>query len=141
MSRVFWDSMLFIYLLDGNRRFADCVIERLGRSYDRGDELFTSHLALGEVMAGYGKDEQQRSEVQEKIRSMGFSFVAFDGACTSTFARLRNERGLRAPDAIHLACAAAARTDMFLTGDAQLLKRGLYVPGIQFIADFTLPVL
>jgi hypothetical protein len=49
--------------------------------------------------------------------------------------------GLKAPDSIHLACAAAARTDMFLTNDTQLLNRRLHVPGIQFISDFTKPIL
>jgi predicted nucleic acid-binding protein len=141
MSRVFWDSMLFIYLLDDHPELASVAIEKLRRSHHRGDELLTSHLALGEVMAGNSKDEHQQFQVQEKLRAMGFSFVPFDGACSSAFARLRSETRLRAPAAIHLACAAAARTDMFLTGDKQLLARGLYVPGIQFIADFTLPVL
>jgi hypothetical protein len=59
----------------------------------------------------------------------------------AAFGRLRSEMRLKAPDSIHLACAAAARTDMFLTNDAQLLQRQLYVPGIQFIGDFTKPIL
>jgi uncharacterized protein len=40
---------------------------------------------------------------------------------------------------MHLACAASAGIDLFLTSDKQLLK--LDVPGIQFIADFTTPIL
>jgi predicted nucleic acid-binding protein len=35
-------------------------------------------------------------------------------------------------DAIHLACAAQAGTDLFLTNDKRLV--GKFVPGIQFIA-------
>jgi hypothetical protein len=37
------------------------------------------------------------------------------------------------------ACAASAKIDLFLKGDLQLV--GLYVPGVQFIADFNTPVL
>jgi hypothetical protein len=70
------------------------------------------------------------------IVDMGFSFLPFDDRCVATFSRLRSEMRLKAPDSIHLSCAAAAGVDMFLTGDTQLLKRRLTVPGIQFIADF-----
>jgi hypothetical protein len=35
-------------------------------------------------------------------------------------------------DSIHLACAAQARIDLFLTNDAALV--GKVIPGIQFIA-------
>jgi len=42
-------------------------------------------------------------------------------------------------DAVHLACAASAGMDLFLTGDGDLQK--LYVPGIQFIADYDNPLL
>ena len=79
--------------------------------------------------------------VREAIEDMGFMLVPFDEQCIETFAWLRSEMRLKAPDAIHLACAAAARTDLFLTNDQQLLQRRLYVPGIQFIGDFMRPVL
>jgi predicted nucleic acid-binding protein len=46
---------------------------------------------------------------------------------------------LKIADAIHLACAASAGIDLFLTGDKQLTK--LDIPGIQFIAEFNTPIL
>ncbi len=72
---------------------------------------------------------------------MGFSFLPFEENCAATFGRLRSVDKLKTPDAIHLSSAATAGVDLFLTGDPQLLKRSLYVPGIHFIADFTLPLL
>ena len=141
MSNVFWDTMMFIYLLDDHPKFEPQVRKKLERSYDRGDVLLTSYLALGEVMAGAAGDMTKAEKVRLKIVEMGFSFLPFDGSCAATFAKLRSETKLKAPDAIHLACAAAAGVDMYLTGDAQLLNRSLHVPGIQFIADFMLPVL
>jgi predicted nucleic acid-binding protein len=141
MSRIFWDAMMFIYLLEGHPKFGPHVIRKLERSHERGDVLMTSCLALGEVMAGGAGNIAEAEKVRAKIVEMGFSFLPFDGSCAATFAKLRSGTRLKAPDAIHLACAAAAGVDMYLTGDAQLLKRGLHVPGIQFIADFTLPVL
>ncbi|MGA1981233.1 MAG: PIN domain-containing protein [Acidobacteriaceae bacterium] len=141
MSRIFWDTMMFVYLLEGNREFAPQVRKTLARSYERGDSLVTSYLALGELMAGAAGDSKKTEWLRATIEEMGFSFLAFDGKCAAPFARLRAELKLKAPDAIHLACAAAAGTDLFLTGDRQLLSRGLHVPGIQFIAHFGMGVL
>ena len=141
MSRIFWDTMMFIYLLEGNKEFAPQIRKTLTRSYERGDSLVTSYLALGEVMAGGAEDTAKAETVRSTIAEMGFSFLPFDRDCAGPFATLRSVSRLKAPDAIHLACAAAAGVDMFLTGDTQLLHRRLLVPGIQFIAHFGLGVL
>ncbi len=141
MSRICWDTMLFIYLLNDHPEFAPRVRETLDRSYARGDSLYTSCLTLGEVMAGGADDPVKAEGARSVIVEMGFSFLPFDANCAPAFSRLRSVDRLRAPDAIHLSCAATAGMDMFLTNDAQLLQRRLHVPGIHFIADFTLPVL
>ena len=65
---------------------------------------------------------------------MGFEFLPFDAGAVLPFSRLRAISKVRVADAIHLATAASAGTDLFLTGDKQLLR--LNVPGVQFIADF-----
>lgn len=141
MSRICWDTMLFIYLLEGNDQFAPRVREVLQRCYSRGDVLLTSYLALGEVMAGGAGDRAKADAARSTITEMGFTFLPFEGNCVTIFSNLRSVEKLKAPDSINLACAAAGGVDMYLTGDAQLLKRGLHVPGIHFIADFTLPVI
>jgi predicted nucleic acid-binding protein len=133
--------MLFVYLLEGNEQFASRVRQVLERSYQRGDVLLTSCLAIGEVMAGGSGDRAKADAARETIVDMGFSFLPFESRCIDVFSRLRSEQRLKAPDSIHLASASVAGVDMFLTGDAQLLKRGLRVPGIHFIADFNLPIL
>jgi len=46
MTRVFWDTMLFIYLLEGHPLYAPRVRDILARSYHRGDTLVTSCLAI-----------------------------------------------------------------------------------------------
>jgi uncharacterized protein len=140
VSRIFWDTMLFIYLLEGNKKYSHRVRELLERSYERGDTLLTSYLALGEIMAGEKHGTTTASVVRTTIEEMGFSFVSFDGRCLETFRHLRSQSNLRAPDAIHLACAAAADVDLFLTGDVQLLNRRLHMPGVKFIADFGTPL-
>ncbi|HUX27482.1 MAG TPA: PIN domain-containing protein [Terracidiphilus sp.] len=140
MSRIYWDTMLFIYLLEDHPVYAPRTRQLLERAYKRRDSLYTSYLALGEVMAGAEKTQWPRKAltVTEVVKEMGFSFLPFDGGAVTPFSTLRARQKLKIADSIHLACAASAGIDLFLTGDKQLTK--LDIPGIQFIADFNNPL-
>lgn len=50
MSRIFWDTNLFIYLLEGRGKAAERVTALRERMRERGDQLCTSTLTLGEVL-------------------------------------------------------------------------------------------
>lgn len=141
MSRIFWDSMLFNYLLNDHAIYADRVRDILERSITREDSLFTSYLVLGEVMAGAEQSPDPRRPLATRaaLDRLGFSYLPFDAGAVAPFSRLRAKTKTRIADSIHLACAASAGIDLFLTGDKDLVK--LNVPGIQFIADFNNPVL
>jgi predicted nucleic acid-binding protein len=141
MSRIFWDSMLFNYLLNDHPEFGPRVLEILTRSIKRQDALFTSYLVFGELMAGAERsaDSAKTAALRLEFKKLQFLLLPFDGGAVEPFSRLRARTKVKAPDAIHLACAASAGIDLFLTGDKDLVK--LDVPGIQFIADFTSPVL
>lgn len=140
MRRICWDTMLFIYLLEGNPGHVTRVRNILQHCYERGDYLCCSYLALGEIMAGaaLSSDPKKETVIQNTISEMGFHFLPFDQGAVLPFSRLRAKQKLRVADAIHLACAASAKVDLFLTGDKQLVK--LAVPGVQFIADFYTPL-
>ncbi len=139
MSRIFWDTMLFIYLVECHPVYRPRVEELLVRARRRGDSLHTSYLALGEVMAGadLSATPQKTLTMRQTIDEMGFSYLPFDEGAVATFSRLRGRQKVKVADAIHLACAASAGIDLFLTGDKELTK--LDIPGIQFIADFNNP--
>ncbi len=139
MSKIYWDSMLIIYLLEGNPMFSKRVQHLLQRSFERGDSLYTSFLAYGEVMAGAVNSPEKISKIQKTMEEMGFTYLPFDGGAVTPFSRLRAKSKLKIADSIHLASAASAGIDLFLTGDKQLM--GLDVPGVQFIADFNTPLL
>jgi len=140
MSRVFWDTMLLIYVLDGNPAYRRRSDELLVRARKRGDALFTSCLALGEIASGTEKMSPQKPNfIRNVLREMGFNFLPFDMGAVAPFSALRGREKLKIADSIHLACAASAGIDLFLTGDKQLMR--LDVPGIQFIADFNSPIL
>ena len=133
MSRIFWDTNLFIYLFEGTDPLYSQVAGLLDSIQDRGDQLLTSAISLGEVLVG-----PVRSNRPDLIRlytdtiTHSALVVPFDIEAAKIFARLRSASNIAAPDAIHLACAAAAKTDLFITNDERLHRK--QVPGIQFIS-------
>jgi predicted nucleic acid-binding protein len=72
-------------------------------------------------------------KIREIFESSFVEVLAFDVAAADQYARIRAQQGVSPADAIHLACAARAGTDLFLTNDAAL--SGKVIPGIQFIAQ------
>jgi predicted nucleic acid-binding protein len=99
---------------------------------DRGDQLLTSTLTLGEILVK--PTERSDSELCRKYEhaiSAASTMISFDVKAAKVYAALRSERSLKAPDAIQLACAASANVDLFVTNDERL--QGKHVDGIQFI--------
>ena len=131
MSRVFWDTNLFVYLVEGRER-ADRVVELRRRMIERNDELLTSALTLGEVLVKplEAGDQELRRRYEQAITT-GATVVPFDAGAAPRFAEIRRDRSIRAPDAIQLACASAAGVDLFITNDDRLSRKN--VRGIHFI--------
>jgi predicted nucleic acid-binding protein len=132
MSRVFWDTNLFIYLFEGYGNLSKRVISLREAMLARGDQLLTSTLSLGEVLVKplQEGDEELARKYEEAISAAAL-LLPFDAKAARIYARLRCDRGLRAPDAIQLACAAGAGVDLFITNDARLHAK--QVERIQFI--------
>jgi predicted nucleic acid-binding protein len=132
MSRVFWDTNLFIYFLEGNNQLS-VDTRRLRKSMlARGDQLLTSAITLGEVLVKPLErgDRALCSQYEEAIAKTA-ALLPFDGKAAWKYAAIRLDRSLRAPDAVQLACAASASVDLFVTNDRRL--QGKRVDGIQFI--------
>ncbi len=132
MSRVFWDTNLFVYLIEGTGARAESVVALRQRMIERGDELLTSTLTLGELLVKpieMGDDGLRDRYVQ--AMDAGVSVLPFDARAALRFAAIRDDRSIRAPDAIQLACAAVGGTDLFITNDDRLRRKN--VPGIAFI--------
>jgi predicted nucleic acid-binding protein len=73
------------------------------------------------------------------LRNTVGEIVPFTLETADRYARIRGTTGITPADAIHLASAAQAGTDLFLTNDKRLV--GQIVPGIQFIASLETPLL
>jgi predicted nucleic acid-binding protein len=132
MSRVFWDTNLFIYLIEDAGDRARQVLELYRRMTERGDLLFTSALTLGEVLVKPTErnDDALRLRYEQAICS-GASVLPFDIDAATHYAEIRQDRTIRPPDAIQLAYAAAAGMDLFVTNDNRLTRKS--VRGIHFI--------
>jgi uncharacterized protein len=135
MSRIYWDTMLFIYWLEENRDFGRRVDAIWSRMRKRDDQLITGALALGELLAGAyrrGADRQRIQDVRAAFENAVSEVVPFTAEAADLFGQIKGSSKVPSADAIHLACAATAGTDLFLTNDKNLLGR--VIPGIQFIA-------
>ncbi len=135
MSRIYWDTMLFIYWLEDHPQFAKRVDAIHARMQERQDQLLTGAFAFGEVLAGVHRKGTSHlaNESKQMLRSVVSEVVPFTLETADHYARIRGGLGVAPADAIHLACAAQASADLFLTNDKSLV--GKIVPGIQFIAS------
>lgn len=140
MSRIYWDTMLFIYWLENNSQFAKRVGTIRARMKERQDQLITSAFTFGEILAGPYRAgaTAAANESRKWLRAAVSEVLPFTVETADRFAYIRGSLGLAAPDAIHLASAAEAGTDLFLTNDKSLV--GKIVPGIHFIASLDTPL-
>ena len=133
MARVFWDTNLFIYLFEKNAEWSPRVIELRRKMLARGDELLTSYLTVGEVIT---KPKQLNNAMLERSYLNFFSggsveLVRFSLDAAQRYGDIRSRERIRPADAIQLACASAAKTDLFVTNDNRL--SGLVVSGVTFV--------
>ena len=141
MSRIYWDTMLFIYLIEEHPTYVDRLKRLLSRMQLRGDRLCSSAFGLGEVLVGARQrnDERLAEAIRTEMRPPHVELIPFDAAAAEHYADVRARHRTTPPDSIHLACAAAAGVDLFLTNDVALTR--LDVRGIRFIAGLDAPML
>jgi len=140
MSRIFWDTNVFIYLFENYGPLSVKTVEIRERMLDRGDQLLTSAMTLGELLVKPTEraDELQRTRYENAVTTTAV-VIPFDAAAARIYAAIRCDRAIRPPDAIQLACAAREGVDMFITNDDRLA--GKHFHGIQFIVPLKAAVL
>lgn len=133
MSKIFFDTNVFIYLFEDYEPFSSLVDSFWRRMIQRGDKLVTSTMTLGELLVKPTRlgAASMVEEYDRTLRSRA-QIINFDAFVAWRYASLRATHALRNADAIQLACAANFGVDLFITNDKQL--HSLNVPGIGFIA-------
>jgi uncharacterized protein len=134
VSRIFWDTNLFIYLFEDYGDLSKRVGAIRERMLDRGDQLLTSTFTLGELLVKpMEKGALDLCERYERALSNSAVLIPFDLKAATHYGRLRCDRSIRPPDAIQLACAGCARVDLFITNDERLKSKR--VEGVQFLTS------
>ena len=133
MSRVYWDTMLFAYILEGNAEFgppARAAYEALMRA---GDTICTSVFTLGEILVKPKMDKNQAiySSIRSFMRGGEIELLPFTAETAEEYSSIRAQTKLKAADAIHAASAILAKVDMFVTNDGDIRRQK--IPGIRFV--------
>ena len=132
MSRIFWDTNLFVYLIVDKGELTERVVALRERMVERSDELMTSTLTLGEILVRpVEAGDEDLARRYERAIAAAATVLPFDRSAAVAFAGIRRDRSVAPPDAIQLACASVAGVDMFITNDQRLSRK--VVPGIHFI--------
>jgi uncharacterized protein len=141
MSRIYWDTMLFIYWLENNPRYAGRVQQIRDSMNRRHDQLCTSAFTVGETLVGFHKrgERETAARVRAFFLAGSIEVIPYTSDLADSYAEIRARLKVSSADAIHLACAANAGTDLFLTNDSDLI--GQIIPGIQFIAGLESKIL
>jgi predicted nucleic acid-binding protein len=101
---------------------------------ERGDELYTSALTLGEILIKpMEAGNESLARRYESVLLQGAVIIPFDVEPARLYASIRRDRTIRPPDAIQLACAAHARVDLFITNDERLSTKS--IPHIHFVSS------
>jgi uncharacterized protein len=136
MSRIFWDTNLFVYLFEDYKDLSKRTIALRRRMMERGDQLLTSTMTLGEILVRpWQRGDHATCRKYEENLTRAAVVIPFDLKSARIYATLRSDRTLKAADAVQLACAASAGVDLFITNDDRLERER--VPGIQFIVSLS----
>ena len=136
MTKIFWDTNLFIYLFEDNPHFVDQVRSLRSAMIARGDLLLTGSITVGEILVKpLEKGDARVVDLYRRFfnNPLAVGVVPLDLVAAEHYAAIRKDRTISHADAIQLACAAAAGADLFVTNDNRL--RGKLVPGIKFVTS------
>jgi len=135
MAKIFWDTNIFIYLVEDSPVFGQLVEDLRRRMLHRNDRLITSTMTVGEVLVKpiATGNRVLAAQYREFFATPQIHVATFDLDAAEAYGIIRNDRTIGASDAIQLACAAAAEVDLFITNDSRLNRKN--VPGVKFISS------
>ena len=125
-KHVYFDTNIFIYLLEGNPSLESCLQELRLAIRDDGLKVSSCDLVFTEILPTLVK-KQDRAAIESTTALLGeegaFTLHPLSRETCIQAAFFRGETGMKTPDAIHVAAALQAGCDIFLTND-----KGIRVP-------------
>ncbi len=137
MKSFFWDSNLFIYLIEQHPIYCSQVTQLRQYNKVHGDSLSTSVLTYGEVLVYPLKTQNQPliQAYQQIFLHSDLHLIPFTPTVAEHFAGIRARSHLKPPDAFQLACAATQGVDYFVTNDQALTHQ--FISGIGCIISLS----
>ncbi len=98
MRRIYWDTMLYIYWFENNRKHVRRIEDIYNAMQRRGDRLCCSSLVYAEVLVGptITNDLDGKTAVDHFFRSSAVEILPFSIDAAAVFAQLR-ATGLKHP--------------------------------------------
>jgi len=133
LTKVSLDTNILLYFFEDTGPRGVRAAQILSALSARGDFLIVSTLALGELLVKPLKasDHVLANLYRSFVHGPEVRLSEFNEAASELFARIRQDRQIKPPDAILLATAGSEGCDLFITNDDRLV--GKIVPGIKFI--------
>jgi len=116
----FLDTNLFIYLIEENPLYLE-KINQLIKFLDREHySIITSTLTLGEILTKPYKDKRDDLILSYQNFFADMYLIELNNEIASLFAQIRATYAIKTPDAIQLASAVYANSNLFVTNDDKL---------------------
>lgn len=122
-SPVYFDTNVFIYAIDGHDAYYDLLLRLFDYIEVNNLQIVTSELTLAECLVKPEKDDNTaaiatykqhiRTSDRLKVKSVSRHILIAS-------AQVRNQLGLKLPDAIHMATAIEQECKTFITNDRKL---------------------
>ena len=129
MSRVYWDTNLFLYLHENHPIFGPMVENIYNFLAARNDRICTSVFTVGEALALPIRmnDTAAIASIRNSMLGGDVELISLTLPMAEQYAVVRAGTALKAADALHLATAIEVQASLFVTNDSQLQK--LQFPG------------
>jgi len=121
-KRAFWDTNLFIYLIEENPLYLGKIDTLLSYLDNEGYEIITSTLTVGEILTKPYKDGRLDLVQKYQIFFEDIFLVDLDRHTASRFAQKRAQCNIKTPDAVQIASAIEGSADLFVTNDEHLQR-------------------
>jgi len=121
-KRAFWDTNLFIYLIEENPLYLGKIDTLLSYLDNEGYEIITSTLTVGEILTKPYKDGRLDLVQKYQIFFEDIFLVDLDRHTASRFAQMRAQCNIKTPDAVQIASAIQGGADLFVTNDERLQR-------------------
>jgi predicted nucleic acid-binding protein len=134
---IYLDTNIWIYAYENDPIFGPAALQFMQNLRSGKHRLAGSLFVLNEllVLPTRRNDIFTIASYRQLFASPNLELLPYTLASAQIYAQLRAFDRVKPLDALHLATAAAARVDLFITHDTKLLS--LTVPGIGAIADTT----